>query len=81
MTVNETLLKNKKVKYDQSNNDEGKQITDEDYEHDLRHKPVLTGLNTTTKGAGDIQQNVQEIECYNYHGIKILNRQLVVLNR
>ena len=41
---------------------------------------MLIGLNTTTKGVGDNQQNIQVIECYNYPGMKILNRQPVVLN-
>ena len=49
MTVNETLPKNKKVKYDKSNNDKGRRITDKDYASNLRHTPVLIGLNTTKK--------------------------------
>ena len=69
------------MKYDKFNNDEGRIITDEDYKNDLRHKHVLIGFITTTKGVGGIQQNVQAIECYNNHGIKILNREPVVLNR
>ena len=47
-TVDDTLP-NKKLKLDKSDNDEGRRITDEDYENDFRHKPVSMGLNTIKK--------------------------------
>ena len=42
---------------------------------------MLIGLNTTTQVVGGIQHIVQEIECYNNHGMKILNKEPVVLNK
>ena len=80
MTVDENFPKNKKVNYNKYKNDEGRRITDKDYENDFRRKYVLIGLNTTTKGIGCNQQIVQAIECYNYDRMKIFNRQPVVLN-
>ena len=80
MTVDEILPKNKKLKFDKLNNIEGRWITDEDYENDLRQKPVLIGLNITIKGVWGNQQNLRAIECYNYHRMKIVNREPVILN-
>ena len=80
MTVDETWLKNKKLKLDKSNSDEGRQITDKDYENDLRHTHVSMGLYNTTKGVGHNQQNFQAFDCYNYPGVQILTRKHVVLN-
>ena len=43
MTVDETSPKKKELKSDKSNSNERRQITDEDYENDLRHKYMSTG--------------------------------------
>ena len=80
MTVDETLPKNKKVRLDKSKSDEGRQITDEDYKNDLRHKPISVGLYSTTKGVERNQQLFQVIHYYTYFGIQILNRNPIVLN-
>ena len=61
-------------------NAERRIITAEEYENDFRQKPVLMGLNTTTKGFGGNQQNIQPIDCYNYRGMQTLDRKPVVLN-
>ena len=50
MTVHDNLP-NKKLKLDKSNNDESRQITNEDYENDLRHKPIDTPSIIDPKGS------------------------------
>ena len=63
-----------------SNSDETRQITDEDYENDLRHKHVSKGLYNTSKGGGRNQPSLQLIDLYDTSRMQILNRLPIIMN-
>ena len=79
MTVDENFSK-MKLKSDKYISDGGRHITDKDYENNLRQKLISMGLYTITTCYGRNQQSFQAIICYNYPGVKILNRQSVIIN-
>ena len=80
ITADETPPKRKRLIPDKSNNDEGRQITDEYYENDLRHKPASMGLYDTSEGEGFNQPLFQLIDCYDITGMQNLNRQPAIMN-
>ena len=52
MTVDDTPQKKKRRKPVKYNSDDGSNITDEDYEYDHRHKPMIMGSNNTSEWDG-----------------------------
>ena len=67
----------KSVKY---NSDEVRNISDEGYEYDHRHKPMSMGFNNTSECDGGYQSSAKLIVCYDSTGIHTINRKPVIMN-